>query len=214
MLAYFIRHAQSQNNARPESERVADPGLTELGHDQARRLGEWSRDLGLTKLISSPFFRTLLTAEQVHLATGLAAEVRPDWYEAGGCFSDYRPGKMKAQPGMSRSEISDRFTTFSVDETIDQNGWYEKPERESYTEARERAARLIEETQLEFGHTDERIGFVIHCDLKRFLVESFHDDWIDIPINTSVTTVEFSPDTVRLVEFNEVDHLPPAMHTY
>lgn len=214
MLAYFIRHAQSENNARPDSQRVADPALTQVGESQAQRLGQWTAELGLTKLISSPFLRTLQTAEQVHLSTGLTAEVRPDWYEAGGCFSDYRPGCMRGEPGMSRSEIEWQFPGFTVTDGIDEHGWYKSPDRESYAEARDRAVRLVRETQLEFGNTDERIGFVIHCDLKRFLVEAFHDDWIDIPMNTSVTTVEFTPDAVRLVESNQVDHLPTALHTF
>ena len=35
MELYLIRHAQSQNNALPEEQRVEDPGLTELGNQQA-----------------------------------------------------------------------------------------------------------------------------------------------------------------------------------
>ena len=214
MLAYLIRHAQSENNANPESERVSDPGLTEAGQEQARRLGEWVPQLGLTKLISSPFLRTLLTAEQVQIGTGLHGEVRPDWYEAGGCFSDYRPGRMKGEPGMSRSQMATRFTTFTPAEGIDEAGWYKRPDREPYHESRERAARLLSETRREFADTDERVGFVIHCDLIRFLLESFHDDWIDIPMNTSVTTVEIVGDAIKLIEFNQVDHLPPQLHTF
>ncbi len=214
MLAYFIRHAQSENNARPDHERVSDPGLTQLGLEQARRLGEWTPMLGLTKLISSPFLRTLLTCEQVQVATGLPVEVRADWHEAGGCFSDYRPGQMKGEPGMTRSDIERQFAGFTAVGDIDETGWYKRADRESYAEARQRMARLARETQREFAHTDERIGFVVHCDVKRFLIEAFHDDWIEIPINTSVSTVEFTPDAIRLVEFNQVDHLTPDLHTF
>ena len=38
MRLYLIRHAQSENNARPEHERVEDPGLTELGARQIDHL--------------------------------------------------------------------------------------------------------------------------------------------------------------------------------
>lgn len=214
MLAYFIRHAQSENNARPDHERIADPALTDVGHTQARHLGEWVPSLGLTKLISSPFLRTLLTAEQVQFTTRLPVEVRADWHEAGGCFSDYRPGHMKGEPGLRRSQIEQRFADFKTVGSIDETGWYKRPDRETYTEARERMARLAQQTQDEFGHTQERVGFVVHCDVKRFLIEAFHDDWIDTPINTSVTTIEFTPNSIRLVEFNQVDHLPAELHTY
>jgi 2,3-bisphosphoglycerate-dependent phosphoglycerate mutase len=46
MQLYFIRHGQSENNALwdragPREERNPDPELTELGHEQARRLAEF-----------------------------------------------------------------------------------------------------------------------------------------------------------------------------
>lgn len=214
MLAYFIRHAQSENNARRESERVADPALTEVGLTQAERLGAWSLQLELTRLISSPFLRTLQTAEQIHLATGLPAEVRPDWYEAGGCFSDYRPDHMRGESGLSRTEMQTRFPGFEISDAIDEDGWYKRPDRETYDEARRRAARLLKEVIEEFGDTDERVGFVIHCDLKLFLLEAFHDNWVGVPLNTAVTTVELSPAGASLIAFNGVEHLSESLHTY
>ena len=46
MQFYFIRHGQSENNALwerggPQSERRADPELTELGHKQAQHLAQF-----------------------------------------------------------------------------------------------------------------------------------------------------------------------------
>lgn len=46
MQLYFIRHGQSENNALwdrsgPREERSPDPELTELGHEQARRLAQF-----------------------------------------------------------------------------------------------------------------------------------------------------------------------------
>jgi len=59
MDLYLVRHAQSQNNALPERLRVADPDLTDLGHQQAARLAERVRSLKLTRLLTSPFRRAL-----------------------------------------------------------------------------------------------------------------------------------------------------------
>ena len=85
MQLFLIRHAQSQNNALPEEQRVEDPGLTELGHRQAELLADWVPALNLTRLITSPFRRTLLTTEPIRRATSLIPEVRVDLHEQGGC---------------------------------------------------------------------------------------------------------------------------------
>ncbi len=88
---YLVRHAQSRNNAQPVELRVEDPALTDLGHEQARRLAERVTRLRLTKLFTSPFRRALQTAEHVRLATGLIPEVRIDLHEKGGCVSGVAP---------------------------------------------------------------------------------------------------------------------------
>ena len=102
MDLYLIRHAQSLNNAQPPELRVEDPALTDLGHEQSRRLAEHVTSLRLTKLITSPFRRALQTAEHIRLATGLIPEVRIDLHETGGCVSGIAPPLMVGRPGMTR----------------------------------------------------------------------------------------------------------------
>ena len=41
MQLYLVRHAQSSNNAQPEHLRVPDPGITEIGEQQAICLADW-----------------------------------------------------------------------------------------------------------------------------------------------------------------------------
>ena len=78
MPVLLIRHAQSVNNSLPEEQRTADPGLTELGREQSRRLAvrleQWQPEL----LLSSAFRRTMETTRVVAAATGLTPEV---WVE-------------------------------------------------------------------------------------------------------------------------------------
>jgi 2,3-bisphosphoglycerate-dependent phosphoglycerate mutase len=83
MQLYFIRHAQSANNKLYEETgswdgRDSDPELTEMGHEQARRLAEhvaclnggtprrdyMNRDgrFDFTHLYASPMVRALATA--------------------------------------------------------------------------------------------------------------------------------------------------------
>ncbi len=66
---YFIRHAQSKFNAvydalKPDP-MIFDAELSELGHSQARRTGQAINKLNITKIIVSPFTRTLQTASLI-----------------------------------------------------------------------------------------------------------------------------------------------------
>jgi len=66
---YFIRHAQSKFNAvfdalKPDP-MIFDAELSELGHHQATRTGEAISKLNITKIIVSPFTRTLQTASLI-----------------------------------------------------------------------------------------------------------------------------------------------------
>jgi len=208
MQLYLIRHAQSQNNALPEEERVEDPGLTELGRQQAEHLGEWIPALKLTRLITSPFRRTLMTAEPIRRKTSLIPEVRIDLHEQGGCYSGHDFSAKVGRPGMTRREIESEFAGFQVADDIDGAGWWQSKPYETWEAARIRAARLLEWTRREFADTDERVAFVMHADIKRLFLAQLHADPFDVPCNTSVTEIEFTSEAHHLRIFNQYSHLP------
>ena len=95
MELYLIRHGQSQNNAWGDNEkRVADPTLTEMGHEQAQRVAEHVRDAdqlgvepgegyGFDRLFCSAMLRTLQTTAPIAQALGLTPEIWLDWHEEG-----------------------------------------------------------------------------------------------------------------------------------
>lgn len=213
MQLYLIRHAQSQNNALPEEDRVEDPGLTELGQQQAEHLGEWISTLKLTRLITSPFRRTLLTTEPIRRATSLIPEVRIDLHEQGGCYSGHDFTTKLGRPGMTRREIEAEFLGYRVADDIDGAGWWQSKPYETWEDARIRAARLLEATCREFAHTDERVAYVMHADIKRLFLSRLHTDPLEVPCNTSVTEIEFTEDSIALRKFNRIEHLPIHMVT-
>ena len=65
MQLYLIRHAESENNARPEHLRQSDPPISATGRLQASRLAEWASTLKIDILITSPFLRTLQTTRMI-----------------------------------------------------------------------------------------------------------------------------------------------------
>lgn len=213
MHLFLIRHAQSQNNAAPEELRVEDPALTPRGQEQARRLAEWIPRLNLTRVITSPFRRSLETAEAIRHATGLAPEVRTALHEVGGCYRGHAGATITGRPGMTRLVIEREFPGFHVSPEIDGQGWWGRRPRETDAEATLRAELLWKQTLEEFGRTDERIALVMHADFKILLLRQFHTPPLATPGNTSVSTVAVAPSSVELRDYNSLRHLPEELVT-
>jgi len=213
MRLYLIRHAESQNNALPESQRVEDPGITELGYRQARHLAERVGGLGLTKLFTSPFLRTLQTTSPIYEATKLTPNVRVALHEEGGCFSGYTPENMAGRPGMGRSDIEREFPGFIVSAELGDGGWWTSALHESHELAGRRAAQLFRRTVDEFSDTDEQVAFVMHADIKMLFLQQFHSEPLDLPSNTSITAIQIDAGDCRLVDYNCVRHLPDKLVT-
>ena len=77
MRALFLRHGESVHNAQRSGEPAAHSGqdrLTEKGIEQAHAAGAGLRDLGVTRLLSSPLRRARETARAVGDALGLDPE--------------------------------------------------------------------------------------------------------------------------------------------
>ena len=213
MQLYLIRHAESQNNALPESERVEDPGITELGYRQARHLAERIGGLGLTKLFTSPFLRTLQTTRPIFEATRLTPDVRVALHEEGGCYSGHTPENMAGRPGMSRSDIEREFPGYVISADMDDRGWWTSPLHESHELASRRAAQLFQHTVDEFSGTDEQVAFVMHADIKLLFLQQFHPERLELPSNTSVTAIQITAGDCRLVDYTCVRHLPGELIT-
>lgn len=213
MRLYLIRHAESQNNALPECQRVEDPGITALGYRQARHLATRIRDLGLTKLFTSPFLRTLQTTSPIYDTTKLTPNVRVALHEEGGCYSGHTPESMAGRPGMGRADIEREFPGFVVSTDMDDRGWWTSELHESHDLARRRAAQLFQRTVDEFSGTDERVAFVMHADIKLLFLQQFHSERLLLPSNTSITAVEITAGECSLEDFNCVQHLPDELIT-
>jgi broad specificity phosphatase PhoE len=69
-MVYLVQHG--------EKERLpGDPGLTELGRQQATRTGRWLSSLGVASLWTSPMRRARETADCIASVTGLAVRSDP-----------------------------------------------------------------------------------------------------------------------------------------
>ena len=222
----LIRHAQSANNALPESQRVPDPGLTALGQLQANALAAWLAQYPPTSLICSGFSRALQTTKPVAKILGLRPSVRYDLFEQGGCYSGYLPGKITASSGLGRGEIIRQYGDWNIDDRISDYGWYHGQELEEDEQAVARAdsvAQWIVEILVPAGAVRSglnRPALIIHADFKALLLESLlqhprshsavpsRRDQLAEVWNASVTQLSWVGTRWRLDFWNSIGHLP------
>ena len=78
---FLIRHAQSMGNI--GMDRGYDPGLSPLGHAQAKHCGQEMQRFcdSDTLILSSPFERCLITAEEIASESNLTVTIMPQLHE-------------------------------------------------------------------------------------------------------------------------------------
>ncbi len=238
MELYFIRHAQSANNRLYDDTgtwngRDSDPELTELGHEQARRLaghvacanGETSRrdyvnrsGFGFTHLYSSLMVRALTTASYLSAALNLPLMVWEDLHEVGGIFViDDETGEHIGQPGKSRSELAARFPQVQLPETLGEDGWWNRSHEAVEQQAR-RARRFVYDLLERHGGTDDRAAVVSHGGFYNFVlaellgIQADNGFWFSLN-NTGMTRFNFDPEGIGLAYANRLEHLPTELIT-
>lgn len=79
----FLRHAESEGNAGEYLQGQIDSSLTERGKEQADRLAERWKTLGVSfdRIICSPLLRARQTAAPLSAALGVSIELEPLWAE-------------------------------------------------------------------------------------------------------------------------------------
>lgn len=232
---FLVRHAQSANNAQDEHLRIPDPPITLLGHKQAQRLARALAPLGLTRLYTSPFLRSIETTRDAASTLGLQPFIHRDLFEQGGCYRGHAAGDRHPMPGMGRSTLQKLCPSWSIDPEIPDKGWNTLDHYEILAEARERAKRVatwIESTSTGFTRSDssrsdssrsvsgqtlasgERWGLIIHADFKLRLLEALlqQDDLerhLGEVVNTSISRLTRCNGTWKLDFWNSYQHLEP-----
>ncbi len=239
MRVYFIRHGQSVNNARPTPDvpRVQDPGLTNIGRRQAQLLAvhlatksdpvpvsieatDAARQLGnygISKLYTSPMWRTLQTAQAVSETLGLLPEVWIDMHEQGGVYEQHGE-KFVGFPGKTRSEILTTFPNFVLPEAIGEDGWWNR-DHETWDEADDRAERILTRLRPMAEKSNATIAIITHQFFLNILLKSLfgmrlHRDVYFNHYNTGIARLDIEPNGVTFVRYlNRVDHLPSDLMT-
>jgi len=212
MRLYLIRHAESENNAKPEAERVEDPAITTRGHLQADCLGRWLQTLSIDCLLTSPFRRTLQTTRYATDRTGQSAEIWTDVFERGGCYRGWG-NNIQGGIGCNRDQIIEHLPGAMVPAGIDTEGWWNGRPPESDAAALTRAQQVTQKFVDRFGNSNDSVVAIIHAEFKRHLLAEMLHGQADAeqfgPLcNVGITLLEHDARGWRLQWLNSVSHLP------
>ncbi|HET9587889.1 MAG TPA: histidine phosphatase family protein [Anaerolineales bacterium] len=246
MELYFIRHGQSQNNAHwgdPNYQESPDPALTEIGLEQARRLADylektqpvadekiWNiqnrRGFGLTHIYTSLMERAVQTAAPTARRLRLPFAAWIEIHESGGIYGRDRESKLVGLPGQSRSYFVANFPELALPESLDGQGWWNRP-FETEEEAQERAARIWVEMLSRHadqeGRPEHRValvshgGFFVHL-MCAILNMSWRQaaqgmkHWFVLN-NCSISRLDVRGDDISIAYLNRTDHLPDHLIT-
>ncbi len=187
MQLYFIRHGQSQNNARwngtsYDGPRYSDPELTTKGVEQAKSVAQFistdrredrfdlhnASGFGITHIYCSLMVRAIETGTTIANSLALPLQVWQDIHEVGGITSeDQETGEQTGLPGNNRAYIEERYPNLVLPDSLTEDGWWNRP----YEEVEERLprAQLVLASLLErHGDTDDRVVFVSHGGFYNF----------------------------------------------
>ncbi|MFK7737054.1 MAG: histidine phosphatase family protein [Pirellulaceae bacterium] len=218
----LIRHGQSANNALPEHERVCDPGLTEVGVQQAAETAKHLSREAITHLYCSPFLRALETVKPLATTMQMLVSVNPTIFERGGCYSGWMQENMRGEPGMGRGHLERAYPGWKIDNAISMDGWWGR-DRETDEECAVRARFVADWITRDVMAVEGTHAMVIHADFKSLLVPALlaisgrELKEVEPLRNTGITELLWSADASNgweLRSYNSTEHLPNALWTH
>lgn len=200
MQLYIIRHAQSYNNALANfKDRICDPPLTELGHQQAAAVADYlARGVhpeqkfggdaeatgvrtvlgaGITRLYCSAMHRSLQTAHAIGRALSLNPEVWLDIHEAGGIYLEHEDERgIVGYPGKTRGEILAEFPNVTLPDAVTEDGWWNVDDgQEDWPTCQGRAIRVayrLRAWAASEARADECVAMVSHGGFMEVLLKA------------------------------------------
>lgn len=211
MILHVVRHAESLANVSRSSQ--IDCELSELGRGQVHAVAREIAKLGVDRVLSSPYRRTLCTAYGIGQASGTPVEVLPLLHE------HHPTGFPQDWPLMTRSELIVNVPGIVLPDDLADRDWHRPPENDA--QVLERAARVLEDVERRFADTAQRLVLVSHGSPCWKIVAAFMGvadcARAEVTIaNASITTLEIAGGRRYVRCVNRTDHLagvaaePPA----
>jgi 2,3-bisphosphoglycerate-dependent phosphoglycerate mutase len=242
MQFYFIRHAQSQNNARyyetgSSQGRSEDPDLSPTGYEQApylarflrqsaparsRAVPDWNPQnvsgFGITHLYCSLMLRAVATGTIVGQALDLPLVAWEELHEVGGIVHyDDETGERTPLPGRNRAFFEARYPDLILPEGLGEEGWWSRPYEER-EQRPHRARRFLHNLLDKHGDSDHRVAVISHGAFFSYLMHAILElpgtppPWFHMG-NTAITRIDFSEERIGISYMNNAVHLPRDLIT-
>ncbi|MDE0300760.1 MAG: histidine phosphatase family protein [Candidatus Poribacteria bacterium] len=222
MEFYLIRHGQSVNNASPDA-LEPDPGLTNVGRNQASCVGEALKGKGIRRLYCSPMLRALQTAEIVGRMLSLPPHVCVGLHEWDGIW-EASVGRYGATlPGLTRSQMREICPDVVLPNNVTDEGWlfseWENVELMLWRAYRD-AKVFIQQAEASHGESDERAAVVSHGGFLATMICAFFDlTPNDDPDhfahrNGAISKIRKTREVTQLRYLHRISHLPEEMLTW
>ncbi|HVT76502.1 MAG TPA: histidine phosphatase family protein [Acidimicrobiales bacterium] len=221
----LIRHAESAGNVanaaaiqqrRHELDlalRDMDVPLSPLGETQARELADWFRRAERPDaVICSPYARAVQTATIALACAGLECDVVLD--------ERLREREFGILDRLTKFGIEARYPEQAAARAFLGKFFHRPPGGESWADVAARVRGFV--TDLRLDYAQRRVVVVTHqavIMLFRYVLDGLDEtellalDRAEEIVNTGVTTYAGDGHTMRLVAFNDADHLSPAETT-
>jgi len=193
---YLVRHAQSQGNT-GEDLTTGDADLTDVGREQARRLGARFAKQKIAAVYASPLRRTQETAAYIADAAGLEVRSKADLREVALGQADY---DIRLLPRDEQAKVAKRI--------VAEGTWDAFPGSEGSAAARARVQAVINEIVRD--HAGKRIVAVAHAGFMQTFFSvmlGLHRDYVFYPFNASITSVRAKDGRYVLWRLNDIAHL-------
>jgi probable phosphoglycerate mutase len=194
---YLVRHAQSQGNTGDDLT-SGDPDLTDIGREQARRLGERLAGQRIDAIYASPLRRTQETAAAIAgAAGGLEVTTKADLREVDLGQADF---DIRLLPAEEQARVAERI--------ISEGTWDAFPGGEGQAAARARVGGVMDE--IVAANDGKRLIVVVHSGFIQTyvsLVLGLERDYVFYPFNASIHSIRAKADRRVLWRLNDVSHL-------
>ena len=195
MELYIVRHSQSKTNIGIDGE---DPGLTEVGKIQAKRLDKPLSKLNLSKVYCSPAKRTRETLEQIPSLKNTP--------------TIYAPQILERSLGVYTENGINNWTAFfkdAKDSGVDLR-YFRPKSGESLQDVYERAGNFYQEVLKK--NSDNRVLLLSHelfslCTILYALGLDINEDNFYPINNASISTLSISNNQVTRYNINDCNHL-------
>ncbi|MEL7434856.1 MAG: histidine phosphatase family protein, partial [Chloroflexota bacterium] len=193
----FIRPGETEWNRVGRWQGIVNIPLNAHGINQAKRLAQFVRNIGLDALVASDLRRARDTAS-----------ILSEYANAPVTYDErLRERDMGVWQGLTTHEIRDWYKK-KYEELLEDPHNYKVPNGESRAEVEKRASACFESIVADSNATT--IGIISHTTAIRTILGAFVPDCKPYDMhfrNMSVTTVVLSDDTWRVTQLDDVMHL-------